>query len=497
MKKILLPLLILILLVVVGFLFYSYKEKTSAPKELVYALPNEVNTLDPHKITDVYTAQVLAQMYEGLVGLDKNNQLVPVLAESWSTDDYKTWKFKIRKNVFFHDGTLLKPSDVLFSFQRLSSKDSTLAWLFTGLVKDMRIESPDTFVIELNQPEKFFLNRITHNVIAVVPESIKNMSNFGTEVAIGTGPFKLLKKTDTEIILARNEKYWRKTNGNVSTLRFVVIKNDQVRLSEFKAGRVHLMDVPLSLAQVVNNSPDIQKNFQFSSFPTFNIHFVGFNTKVLDQHLRRAINLAIDRREISRVGTSGLGIPNSSPLPTTFKGLQEGDIYNLEEARKELSLVKSIPKLELVVSDKNNAPVVAEIIQNQLKKIGLDISIKQVDFNTLVDNIIKGKTDLFLAWFELMFSSPEPVLIDALHSSKIPVPNFWKLEDKELDQMLEKLKEPGSENLISEILKRFNGNPPFAPLFTLKTTYIHPKYVKNVYLNGHNLPLLEEIYIEK
>lgn len=484
---------IIIVVILIAAIFFSYKTQKTQSRELIYALPDDVITLDPIKNPNIYNGQVISQIYEGIVKLDENNQIVPALAESWTTEDFKVWKFKIRKNVLFHDGTKLNLRDVLFSFQRILSKDSNHAWLFAGLVKDMRIEEPDTFIIELNKPEKYFLSRITANWIAVVPEKIKDIPNFGTEIAIGTGPFKLIKKTDTEITLIRNENYWGKTKGNVSTIKFVVIKNDQVRLSELKSGKVNIMELPLSLSQNLRDLNDLK----ISNFPTFNVHFIGFNSKELDQHLRRAINFAINRKEIQEAATANLGAINSTPLPTTFKDVKEEDVFNLDEAKKEISLVKSIPKLELMVSDKNNAPIIAEIVQNQLKKINLDISIKQVEFNTLIDNIIKGQTNFFIAWFSYMFSSPEPILFDVLHSSKIPAPNFWKFEDKEMNKMLEKLSEPNTENLIPQIISKFQSNPPFVPLFTLKTALIHSKFVKNVYMNGHSIPLLEEIIIEK
>jgi ABC-type transport system substrate-binding protein len=486
-----------ILLILIAFIpFASCKKAEKIETQLIYGIENEITTLDPIKTRHIYDLQVIAQIYDGLVKLNENNQITPSLAQSWTTTDFKTWKFKIRNDVYFHDNTPLKPSDVLYSFKRILSPESNSAWILSDIVKDFKIIPPDTFVIELNKPEPFFIHRITSPLFSIVPENSKNIPNFGSEIAIGTGPFKLLKKTETEITLTKNEKYWKKTNGNLSIVKFITIKNDQIRLSELKGGKISLMTVPLTLAPVITKSPELQEKFQISSFPTFNIHFIGFNTSKLDQHLRKAINLAINRTEISKIATFNLAIPNSTPLPAQIWNIKENDIFNPNEAIKELKLSKSTPKLELLIHDKYNSQAIGELIQNQLKKINLNITLKQTDFNTAIDYILKDKADLYLMFFEFVFSSPEPILFNLFHSSKIPVPNFWKLKDKQIDKLLEDLNKPNPENLIPKIIDKINSNPPLVTLFTLKSSIIHPKNIKNIYINAHNIPLLEEVKIQ-
>jgi len=475
----------------------SCSKQQKGENELIFAIENEITTLDPIKTKHIYDLQVIGQIYNGLIEINEKNQIVPALAENWSTTDYKTWKFKIRNNVLFHDNSKLKPSDVLFSFKRILSKESNSAWILSDVIKNFKIIPPDTFVIELNKPDPHFLHRITSPLFSIVPETIKNLKEFGSNIAIGTGPFKLLQKTDNEIILIRNENYWEKTNGNVSKLKFVTIKNDQIRLSELKAGKISVMYLPLHLAPTITKSPEINEKFQISSFPTFNIHFIGFNTKKLNIHIRKAINLAIDRNEITKIATSNLAIPNPNPLPTPLWTTKETNPFNPEEAVKEIKMAKPPHELQLLVHDKYNSPIIGELIQNQLKKINLNITLKQVDFNTAIDFILKDKSDLYLMFFEFVFSSPEPILFNLFHSSKIPVPNFWKLNNKEIDQLLEQLNKPNNQKILQEIINKINSNPPLAPLFTLNANIIYPKYIQNISINPHNIAMLKKVKIQK
>ena len=104
-----------IFLAVTCVLWVALASTTAGAKTLRYASQDDPQTLDPHSANLQPTTRVLAQVYEGLVGRDKNFKLVPALAVSWSQPDPKTWRFKLRPNVKFHEGQTLSADDVVFS----------------------------------------------------------------------------------------------------------------------------------------------------------------------------------------------------------------------------------------------------------------------------------------------------------------------------------------------------------------------------------------------
>jgi ABC-type transport system substrate-binding protein len=122
----------MVLVVVTGLIYSGCKKPTPEEgHELSFAIENELTNLDPIKSQEPYSLQVIGQIFEGLVSLDSQNQMVPVLAESWSNNkDYTVWQFKIRKSVCFHEDDCLgaqktrevTAQDVLYSFQRIVSK---------------------------------------------------------------------------------------------------------------------------------------------------------------------------------------------------------------------------------------------------------------------------------------------------------------------------------------------------------------------------------------
>lgn len=534
---------ILLLLVIISSLNACQKKEQLKTTELTFAIENDITNLDPIKSQEPYSLQVIGQIFEGLVTLNGKNELVPALAESWThNSDYTVWQFKIRKGVFFHEDESFGPTrtrevnaeDARYSFQRIVSKESYPAFVISdavagvaeyqaGKTKDVsgfRVIDPYTFEIRLQQSEPTFLHRITSPWFCVFPKEIveKGPDVFGRVKAVGTGPFRLVQRSDTEVILEKNPKYWQQTNGNVQRLRFKVVKNEQIRLTELKNGNITMMRLPLALMSGVLVGGGItgqqeyplkspfSKDFTVKAFPTFNTHFIGFNCDKLDIHLRRAISLAINRKEVLDTITFGSGILSTGTVPIGLLGYQppyQDDLYNVEMARQELKQAKINPRtrrIELLVHEKDNTEQLGQLIQGQLKQIGLETDIKKLDYNTVVDRMIKGETEAFALALEYVFSAPEPILNNIFNSAKIPVPNFWHYRNSKVDAELNRLRSVGDRteaNAISRnIEKQIIDDTPAVFLYQLRNLVVFRKDISNVAFNGHSIPLLWEARIE-
>jgi ABC-type transport system substrate-binding protein len=447
------------------------------------------------------------------------------------------WQFKIRGGVFFHEDECfgssktreLTAEDVLYSFQRVVSKESYPSFVLADIVKGVsdfqagrttnvagfRLAGPNTFEIELSQPEAFFLHRLTSPWFGVYPREAVNLGPdvFGRTKAIGTGPFRLRQRSDTEVVLDKNQRYWRAVNGNVDDLRFRVIKNEQIRLSELRNGNISMMRLPVSLIPGVLAHPDsglaprepFDRDFYVSAFPTFNSHFIGFNCDKMDVHIRRAISLALDRREIIRAITNDSAILATGTVPKGLLGYAppyEGDIFNLGLAKEELAKSRLDPKsltIELLVHEKDNTDVLGQLVQSQLQKIGLKVTLTRLDYNTVVDRMIKGNTQAFALAFEYVFSAPQPILINIFDSAKIPVPNFWHYNNAAVDKQLENLRHIDDQieaNVASRALeKQIIDDAPAAFLYQSQNLVIYRKEVSGLAFNGHGVPLLWEVRV--
>lgn len=496
---------------------------------LDYAIENDLTTLDPCHIIDVYSIQVIGQMLEGLVSLDGKNRLIPVLAESWSNDaDFRTWTFKIRKGVLFHENECfgkartreLLAEDVRYSFERLLEKTSYPSFMLVDVegaadfqsgksksVSGLKALDSRTFQVKLREPEPHFLFRLTSPWMSICPREAVETRDFGRALAPGTGPFKLVKRQDTDVVVEKNDAYWRKVEGNLDQVHFRVIKNEQICLSELRNHNISLMRVLLVLMPGLIKSdgngnfvlnPPFDRDFQVASFPTFNTHCVGFNCDKLDVHLRRAMSLAINRKDVVQTIAHNSGIATAGTVPVGLQGYEppySGDISNLELARNELkksSWDLSKP-IELLVHEKNQSEQEGQLFQDQMKKIGLQIVLHKVDFNAVVDRMIKGQTEAVSMWFNYVFSAPEPTL-EIFMSSKIPVPNFFHYRSDRYDQLLSRAiqcsNRQEANKLSRDAERQLIDDAPLAFLYQLKDMIIFRKDISNLSCNGHGVPLL-------
>jgi len=503
---------------------------------LVFAVENDLTSLDPTKAQEPYTLRVIGQVLEGLVTLDAAGEIQPALAESWtSSENYESWRFKIRKGVMFHESSLfggaltreLNADDVVFSFQRILSKDSYPAFVLADIVKGVsefqsgeadsvvgvKKMGDDEVEFTLIRPEPQFLNRITSPWFTVYPKEVEGLEPgvFGTEQLVGTGPFALTSRKDEEAIMNRTENYWKDVSGNIEELRFRVFKNDQIGLSEFENGRVDVLRLPMKMLPVIAEDTSAggeitlnatwQERAAVETHSTFNSHFLGLNCEKYDKHLRRAVNLAVDRDELVSVITNGTAIARGGTLPGSLKDYSPPPApdRDLEKARAELALSKFDPAtqdFEILVHEKESAEQIGELLQSQLGELGIKAQLTKLDYNNVIGKMISGEFDSFVLSFEYVFSAPGTILNNVFHSEKIPVPNFWRYNNAEVDAAIDKFQttpELSDANVRAfEIEEMMAEDPPAAFFFEKVTPVLHSKGITGLKFNGHSIPLLWE-----
>jgi len=457
------------------------KKEGQVADQFTIGIAAEPERLDPLTMKNPKTFILSWQIYEGLLGLDDAGFIKPKLAEKWETDDFKTWTFHLRDNVYFQSSEIFEneaktrkvtAEDALSTYTDYCSAEAYSSFLLTDSiqgcadynagkvdsVEGLRVVDEHTFQITLVKPEPFFLNRLTTAWIAIFPREARSATHkeaWGLKTAVGTGPYQLESKTDSEIVLVRNKKYWD-TNRQpaIEKLVYRVIKNDQIRLAELNKGTIDLMIVPSTLYPTVLNpdgsvKKEYAKNFQTEVYTTFNSNMIGFNlTSVTDVHLRRAMNFGTNRELIVKKLLFGYGDVTGGTIPPGMRGyvppFDVDALYDPVLAKKELQESKyGGEEIELLVHEVANSERVGEIFQSQMKEIGIAIKLTKMDFNSVIGRIIKGDAPMFGMYFDYVFSSPEPILLNIFTSAKRPVPNFMQYSNKKVDQEIEALRTIG------------------------------------------------------
>lgn len=499
---------------------------------LTVGMESEPERLDPLTQKNPQTLPIMVQLYEGLVGLGERGEVVPLLAERWETRDFRTWTFHLRRDAYFHRSGLfgdkarpVTAHDAAAALGAFCSPAAYPAFVFVDVVEGCAdynagrassvrgFEAVDdrTLRVHLVRPERYFPHRLTSAWIAVFPREALDPSvrdRWGLDLAVGTGPFRLERRTDTEVVLVPNERYWdRGRVPRVGRVVFRVVRNDRLRLSRLLAGEIDLMVLPPSLyPSVLTPQGELQERFregfQAVVTPTFNVHLIGINLdRVPDVHLRRALYYGTDRLAIVRAVLFGHADEAGGAIPPGLNGyvppFSPGRLYDPERARADLARSGYDGRpLELLVHDAAASEQVGQVFQQQMGRLGVRIRLTRLDFNSVINRMVRGEAELFSMFFEYVFSTPE-VLLDFLFSSRrIPAPNFWHYANPTVDQALDSLRllpEGDALRRCADIERQVMEDVPAVFLYRQHHVLLLSKKFRGIRVNGYGHYLLDRV----
>ena len=229
-------------------------------------------TMDPHSLALQYHTRVVFQIYEPLVGRDPHYRLVPVLATGWTQVDPRTWQFKLRPGVRFHDGSPFTAEDAVFSFERALAPPSQRQFVLKG-IRRVRALDPLTISVELTTPDATLPQKLVlvammskrwalaHHVERAQDYNARQ-ETFAVRNANGTGAYQLERyEPDVRTTLKAFPQWWNRANpanGNIDTASFVTIRSDATRLAALQSGEVDIvLDPPYQDVERLRHDPDV------------------------------------------------------------------------------------------------------------------------------------------------------------------------------------------------------------------------------------------------
>lgn len=412
--------------------------------------PYELRTMDPHSSTDQTAWELQAVVYESLFFLDYvDGEFVPVpgLAESFDRPDDRTYVFKIREGVTFHNGRELTAEDVVFSLNRVL--DPVIgAWWRTRLGPPVAATSaippefpevgvafavtgPLEVTATLTEPYSAFLQALAATVTAIVPgdEVASGEIDLDTQM-VGTGPFKVTDHAeDQHWIMARHGGYWQEGKPLADELAWQIIPDESARLAALRAGDLQItsFDNPLMLNLAQSDTTiSVQEQLTTNSYLML---ANAAHPQLADRQVRQAISLALDRQQLVDIGISGRASV-TGPIPVGFANyatpIDEQPLYvrDVEAAKTFLAgagyaegfdvTLMVLPVLTVTVP-------MAELIKAQLAEVGIRVEIVQKDLASFVQAwAVDHTAQLTLLWFA-GFSDPYLMLLNFLSESFNPI----------------------------------------------------------------------------
>lgn len=272
----------LVALAAAGFVAASLP---AAAVTLRYANQGDLKSLDPYTLNETMTIAQHAHVYEGLTSRGKDLAIQPGLAERWELVEPTRWRFHLRRNVKFSDGTPFTADDVLFSAQRVRAQGSNFG---TRVPADVTVEKVDDYTVDFKTPQPnpilfygwdnwFIMSKVwaeKNNSVNPTPAAATTPS-YASLNAMGTGPYTIEShQPGVRTVFKKNPNYWGKIEGNVDEIVFTPISNDSTRVSALLSGEVDLIEpVPIQDIGRVNGSP----NAQVLSAPEVRTIFLGMD----------------------------------------------------------------------------------------------------------------------------------------------------------------------------------------------------------------------------
>jgi len=474
-----------------------------------------IDSIDP--AADGTLLKEKALVVETLVECEPNFDLMPGLALSWKNIDDTTWELKLREGVRFHDGSLMTAEAVKWSLERAINVNPKVQ----SFTKIKSIEAADdyTLIITTAEPNADLPASLHYSNTAIIsPNSVDQNGNLIKP--IGTGPF-MLKKWDTgtgELEVVKNENYW----GGVPKLDEIVIRplpDPNTRALALEKGEIDFTcDPPYNELDRLNAMDGLKVELHQTArnyILEMNLKKEPFN----DIKVRKAISQAIDREAIVEHVLFGCGAPAKGPFMPGMAWTNEklkGYPYDPEKAKQLLAEAgwkdsngdgvidkKGRPfKVTLMTyPQRPGLPPMAQTIQAQLKKVGIDVKIEVMEWGAISERVEKGAWDLKLsAWATAMIPTPSYYLQALYYSKNNPDTGYHNTTvDRLVEACMSAYDQQEKYDLSKQVQEIVEDELPIITIAHYGVAVVMKDKVKGYEFNptAHDYMLTTEVYIEE
>jgi oligopeptide transport system substrate-binding protein len=536
-----------LLLSLTGFIFFisscSHHEKVK--NIFHYNEQSGIATLDPAFAKNQSIMWAVHQLYNTLVQIDNNMNLVPSLAKSWNeSDDNLTFTFHLRNDVFFQDndafpngkGRKMTAKDVVYSFQRIMDKNtaSSGAWIFNGRVdtiEPFKAIDDTTFQLKLLKPFHPILGVMSMQYCSIVPHEV--VEKYGKDFRrhpCGTGPFELVAwEEDQAMIMKKNPNYFEKDSvGNrlpyLNGIKITFLQNKATEFLEFQQKRLDFInDIDPSFKdEVLTKAGELRKQWKdkikLVKHTGLTIEYLGFlcdsslgvvkNLVTKDVKIRQAINYGFNRKKMILYIRNSIGTPATSGfVPAGFPSFDSSKVkgYHYDQ-QKALQLLKEagypngvgLPPLKLLT-----VPLygdIASYIANELLQIGIKINVEVVQKSLLLEQTAKSEALFFRGSWIADYPDAENFLSVFYGKNPAP-PNYTRYNNPKFDKLYEAALSEKNDSIRYSLYRQADQimikDAPVVPLWYDMIIWMVQPNVKNFIPNSQNLLELRRVKIEE
>lgn len=500
-----------------------------------------IATLDPAFAKNQSIMWAVHQLYNTLVEVDSNLNIVPSLATKWTvSSDRKMYTFYLRNDVFFHDniafkngkGRKMNANDVAYSFNRIMDKQtaSSGAWIFNNRVDSIepfKAINDTVFQLKLLQPFHPILGILSMQYCSIVPKEV--VEKYGKDFRnnpCGTGAFKFFMWQEGQaLVLHKNEYYWEKdVDGSrlpkLDAIAISFFDNKATEFLQFRQGKLSFInDIDASFKdEVLSKTGELRNEWKgklmLNKHAYLNTEYLGIlmdennevvkNSPLKIKAVRKAINYAINKKQLMMYMRNSIGFAAESGfvpygLPGNNALQVKGYEYNITQAKtllKEAGVNNNFPTIKLLT-----IPVYADVasfIAKQCEEVGLKIQVEVVQKSLLLEQTAKSKALFFRGSWIADYPDAENYL--AVFYSKNPAPpNYTRYKNPTYDKLYEQALQENNDSIRYNLYRTMDSliveDAPVVPIWYDMVIHLVHNKIKGLLPNALNLLDLRKVNI--
>lgn len=518
-----------------GFLNSCLREKKSEKQVFYYNESTGTATLDPAFAKNQSIMWPVHQLYNTLVEIDSNLNIIPSLARCWEVSaDRLTYTFHLRDHIVFHDndafpdgkGRVMNAGDIVYSLNRIIDKTtaSSGAWIFNNRVDTVQpftAADDTTFRLQLLRPFHPILGILSMQYCSIVPKEV--VEKYGKDFRrhpCGTGPFQLVSWEEGEaMILHKNKYYWEQDKQGKSLPYLDAVKisffdNKATEFLQFRQGKLSFVnDIDPSFKdELLTRKGELRQQWegkiQLKKHPYLNTEYFGIlvdeknplvkNTPIRIKAIRQAMNYAINRKQLMMYMRNSIGIPAEAGfvpggLPSGNTASVKGYGYNPAKAKQLLKEAgfpdgRGIPPIKLLTI--NIYADIGSFIARQLEEAGIPVQVEIVQKSLLLEQTAKSQALFFRGSWIADYPDAENYM--AMFYSKNPAPpNYTRYKNPVFDLLYEKALLETNDSLRYALYREMDqlviNDAPVIPIWYDMAIHLVQPAVQGFYPNALNL----------
>lgn len=460
--------------------------------EVIISLATELQTLDTFAMQNIVTNECISNVYDTFLNVAEDGTIIPNVAESWEwVEGENKYRFVIKKGIKFHDGTELKASDAVFTFNLMMTEYKAFQAATASQIKEVKLVDDYTVDVYLNNPSSNFLYICAINV-KMYSEKAYNETNKYKDTIVSCGPYKFVSYDPTTgVVLEAFEDYHGDIKPKIKRAIFKIIPDANTQVVALETGELNLSrDFPMASVKSIKEN----ENLDFFSHPCGMVNFLMFNQRdntiepLKNKKVRQAINYCLDKEFMIQVAEEGMAVPARSVANQGMFGYSENIPYYEYNVEKAKELMKEAGyengfEFDALITRDGKGKKVAEIALENLKEIGIKTTVQVVENNAFIDSLKNG--DFVMASTHLNLNSDGDNALDVI-SKRGSVP-FAGIQDEWIEeQNLLQKRELDPEKrfkILESILIRTSEEAYMAPIYYPQKSYAITKGLK---INGYD-----------